>query len=72
MRVKNEVVPDADLLLAAVAGNDDDYDDMQSVISSGEGKGVEGRVLRSRRDSHPRCVFSSYFLYKTLFTLRYV
>ena len=34
VRVKNEMVPDADLLMAAVAGDDDDDDDMQSVISS--------------------------------------
>ncbi|KAF5309610.1 hypothetical protein D9611_013984 [Ephemerocybe angulata] len=33
VRVKNEMLPDADLLLAAV-GADDDDDDMQSVVSS--------------------------------------
>ncbi|KAF5382624.1 hypothetical protein D9615_003018 [Tricholomella constricta] len=34
IKVKNEMVPDADLLLAAAAGDDDDDDDdMQSVIS---------------------------------------
>ncbi|KAG5646520.1 hypothetical protein DXG03_003287 [Asterophora parasitica] len=34
VKVKNEMVPDADLLLAAAAGDDDDDDDdMQSVIS---------------------------------------
>lgn len=34
IRVKNEMVPDADLLLAAAAGDDDDDDDeMQSVES---------------------------------------
>lgn len=33
VRVKNEMVPDADLLLAAAAGDDDDDDDMQSVSS---------------------------------------
>ena len=32
VRVKNEMIPDADLLLAAAAGDDDD-DDMQSVSS---------------------------------------
>ncbi|TFK23052.1 SSrecog-domain-containing protein [Coprinopsis marcescibilis] len=35
VRVKNEMVPDADLLLAA-AGADDDDEDMQSVVSSDE------------------------------------
>jgi structure-specific recognition protein 1 len=33
VKVKNEMVPDADLLLAAAAGDDDDDDDMQSVSS---------------------------------------
>lgn len=33
VRVKNEMIPDADLLLAAAAGDDDDDDDMQSVSS---------------------------------------
>ncbi|KAG6853928.1 hypothetical protein C0991_012419 [Blastosporella zonata] len=33
IKVKNEMVPDADLLLAVTAGDDDDDDDMQSVDS---------------------------------------
>ncbi|KAG6878509.1 hypothetical protein C0993_005439 [Termitomyces sp. T159_Od127] len=33
IKVKNEMVPDADLLLAAAAGDDDDDDEMQSVES---------------------------------------
>ncbi|KAF8073884.1 structure-specific recognition protein-domain-containing protein [Lyophyllum atratum] len=33
IKVKNEMVPDADLLLAAAAGDDDEDDDMQSVSS---------------------------------------
>jgi structure-specific recognition protein 1 len=33
IKVKNEMIPDADLLLAAAAGDDDDDDDMQSVSS---------------------------------------
>lgn len=35
VRIKNEMVPDADLLLAA-AGADDDDEEMQSVASSGD------------------------------------
>jgi len=34
VKIKNEMVPDADLLMAAAAGDDDDDDDMQSVESS--------------------------------------
>ncbi|KAG5719278.1 FACT complex subunit POB3 [Termitomyces sp. T112] len=33
IKVKNEMIPDADLLLAAAAGDDDDDDEMQSVDS---------------------------------------
>jgi structure-specific recognition protein 1 len=61
VRVKNEMVPDADLLLAAVAGDDDD--DMQSVISSSEsdrGKSAPKKVPRNDDDSSEedgRCSF---------------
>lgn len=34
VRIKNEMVPDADILMAAAAGDDDD--EMQSVASSGD------------------------------------
>ncbi|GLB38229.1 putative component of the FACT complex, a general chromatin factor that acts to reorganize nucleosomes [Lyophyllum shimeji] len=37
IRVKNEMVPDADLLLAAAGGDEDEDEDMQSVISSEDG-----------------------------------
>lgn len=37
VRIKNEMVPDADMLLAAAVGDDDDDDDMQSVIDSDDG-----------------------------------
>jgi structure-specific recognition protein 1 len=49
VRVKNEMVPDADLLLAAVADNDDD---MQSVISSDSdrGKSAQKKVPKKNDD----------------------
>ena len=52
VRVKNEMVPDADLLLAAVAGDDDDDDDdMQSVITdSDRGKSASKKVPRKDED----------------------
>jgi len=37
VKVKNEMVPDADLLLAAAAGNDDDDDDDMQSVSSDDG-----------------------------------
>ena len=50
IRVKNEMVPDADLLLAAAAGDDED-DDMQSVISSDEDKPRgQKKAPRPKRD----------------------
>ena len=50
VRVKNEMVPDADLLLAAVAGDDDDDDDMQSVISSDSNRGKSAQKKVPRKD----------------------
>ena len=50
VRVKNEMVPDADLLLAAVAGDDDDDDDMQSVISSDSNRGKSAPKKAPRKD----------------------
>jgi structure-specific recognition protein 1 len=35
VKIRNEMVPDADILMAAAAGDDDD-DEMQSVASSGD------------------------------------
>ncbi|CAA7262281.1 unnamed protein product [Cyclocybe aegerita] len=46
VKVKNEMVPDADLLLAAVGGDDDD-DEMQSVASSDDDR-------RRRKPKAPR------------------
>ena len=66
VRVKNEMVPDADLLLAAVAGDDDD--DMQSVISSDSDRGKSGPKIVSRKDDDDSseedgtCSFASIFL----------
>jgi structure-specific recognition protein 1 len=37
IRVKNEMIPDADLLLAAAAGDDDDDDDDMQSVSSDDG-----------------------------------
>ena len=52
VRVKNEMVPDADLLMAAVAGDDDDDDDMQSISSdnSDRGKAPQKKVPRKDDD----------------------
>ncbi|KAF8157887.1 structure-specific recognition protein-domain-containing protein [Crassisporium funariophilum] len=50
VRVKNEMVPDADLLLAAVAGDDDDDDDMQSVVSSDSDRGKPRQKKAARDD----------------------
>ena len=51
VRVKNEMVPDADLLLAAVAGDDDDDEDMQSISSDSEpGKAPQKKVQRKDDD----------------------
>jgi structure-specific recognition protein 1 len=36
IRIKNEMVPDADLLMAAAVDDDDDDDDMQSVSDNSE------------------------------------
>ena len=49
VRVKNEMVPDADLLLAAVADDDDD-EDMQSVISSDSDRGKSTSKKVPRKD----------------------
>ena len=50
VRVKNEMVPDADLLLAAVADNDDNDDDMQSITSSDSNHGKSGQKKVPRKD----------------------
>ena len=68
VRVKNEMVPDADLLMAAVAGDDDDDDDdMQSVISSdsNRGKSAPKKVPRKDNDEDSseedgRCCFFNF------------
>jgi structure-specific recognition protein 1 len=36
IKIKNEMVQDVDMMLAAGAGDDDDDDEMQSVASSGD------------------------------------
>jgi structure-specific recognition protein 1 len=69
VRVKNEMVPDADLLLAAVADDDDDDDDMQSVISSDSdrGKSAQKKVPKKNDDESSeedgRCSFFIIFLF---------
>ena len=65
VRVKNEMVPDADLLLAAVAGDDDD-DDMQSVVSSDSNRGKSTKARKDDDDSSEedgRCSFHFSFLF---------
>ena len=47
VKVKNEMVPDADLLLAAVAGDDDD-EDMASVVSSDSDTRAKARQKAAR------------------------
>jgi len=48
VKVKNEMVPDADLLLAAVAGDDDDDEDMASVVSSDSDTRAKARQKAAR------------------------
>ncbi|RXW17795.1 hypothetical protein EST38_g8054 [Candolleomyces aberdarensis] len=50
VRVKNEMVPDADLLASAIVDDDDDDEDMQSVVSSDEEGGRRPRVSRGGGD----------------------
>lgn len=50
VRVKNEMLPDADLLLASAGVDDDDDEDMQSVVSSDEEGGRRQRVSRGGDD----------------------
>lgn len=47
VRIKNEMVPDAEMLLAEAVGDDDDDDDMQSVIDS---DGGPSRVKSKTKD----------------------
>ena len=70
VRVKNEMVPDADLLLAAVAGDDDDDDDdMQSISSASDrGKSAQKKVLKKKDDDDSseedgRCSFFFFFFF---------
>ena len=67
VRVKNEMVPDADLLLAAVA--DDDDDDMQSVMSSDSdrGKSAPKKVPRKDEDDRSEEDGRSSFFYSFLY-----
>ncbi|TFK33013.1 structure-specific recognition protein-domain-containing protein [Crucibulum laeve] len=50
VKVKNEMVPDADLLLAAAAGDDDDDEDMQSIVSSDDEKPKGAKISRGGDD----------------------
>ncbi|KAF9013186.1 structure-specific recognition protein-domain-containing protein [Cyathus striatus] len=50
VRVKNEMVPDADLLLAAAAGDDDDDEDMQSIVTSDDDEPRTKKVSRMDED----------------------
>ena len=77
VRVKNEMVPDADLLLAAVAGGDDDDDDMQVssvrilIVESLHRKRLRGRmkmIVVRKMVGFPSSI--SYFLVKLFFSNR--